>query len=134
MKYIETNFAIVPQIAKFFQYDWHSGRGLHFQKSPLKFNSLREAFHIAGAARSTLSIQRTQEREMSNANLPAFPLTEETAGIDYYKGLTKREYFAGLAMQGNLANTKNWASREAIARESVKDADALIAALERKPE
>lgn len=32
-------------------------------------------------------------------NEPAFP-THSVDGIEEYKGLTKREYFAGLAMQG----------------------------------
>ena len=50
---------------------------------------------------------------MNNANTPAMPLTLDTrvdeSGNqfcnDAYEGLTKREHFAGLAMQGLLANS-----------------------------
>ena len=56
---------------------------------------------------------------------------------DVYSGLTKREYFAGLAMQGimarktemdaNGATTMNFAELDKdIARESVSIADALL--------
>ena len=48
------------------------------------------------------------------------------------KGLTKREYFAALAMQGYCACVYDTAlSEKAIARESVRQADALLAELER---
>lgn len=50
------------------------------------------------------------------------------------KGLTKREYFAAMAMQGLLACPDIAASREAIAEESVKQADELLKALETKSE
>lgn len=51
-------------------------------------------------------------------------LTEEQA--TYYRGLTKREYFAGLAMQGRCANSNMMQSVNVIARMSVKDADAIL--------
>lgn len=46
---------------------------------------------------------------------PAFPLNGDKwqneigrgVGLDEFKGLTKREYFAGLAMQGILSNPNN---------------------------
>lgn len=44
-------------------------------------------------------------------------------------GLTKREYFAGLAMQGFCA-TGHYANGNDIASDAVKAADALLAALE----
>lgn len=47
-------------------------------------------------------------------------------------GLTKREYFAVMAMQGLLSCPDIAASREAIAEESVKQADELLKALETK--
>ena len=50
------------------------------------------------------------------------------------EGLTKREYFAGLAMQGLMACPDIAASREAIAEESVKQADELLKVLESKSE
>lgn len=72
---------------------------------------------------------------MTNPNDPAFarPLSqlgpEETAPEQ--EGLTKREYFAGLAMQGILAQPKLMAnvSPEEIAKWAVIDADAIIAEL-----
>jgi hypothetical protein len=45
-------------------------------------------------------------------------------------GLTKREYFAALAMQ---ANADNDATPEEIAEEAVRQADALINALNKQP-
>lgn len=39
---------------------------------------------------------------MKNAEQSAFPTQDMNS---YYHGLTKREYFAGLAMQGLLANS-----------------------------
>jgi len=49
-------------------------------------------------------------------------------------GLTKREYFAAMAMQGMLASANNTLfDYETIATHSVKHADALINALNDKP-
>lgn len=59
----------------------------------------------------------------------AFPQKiEHPDGDIYTKGLTKREYFAAMAMQGLLANGNKftWAT---IAVDSVQMADALIAML-----
>lgn len=48
-------------------------------------------------------------------------------------GITKREYFAVLAMQGNLAAcTNSYPDPETLAEKSVKYADALIAALNKQ--
>ncbi|MCP3684719.1 MAG: hypothetical protein GY861_18785 [bacterium] len=47
----------------------------------------------------------------------------------YQEGLTKREYFASLAMQGYLANTAPSTiipSPESVARKALQFADALI--------
>jgi hypothetical protein len=79
---------------------------------------------------------------MSNANEPAFPQVTTTpaytsdrelyADTSSTGGLTKREYFAGLAMQGLLADsTCDLESAEAFARMSVAMAGALLAELER---
>lgn len=65
---------------------------------------------------------------MSNKKLPAFP---PNAGWEHSEanGLSKREYFAAMAMQG-LAT--NWSkSNEEIARNAIEIADALLAELER---
>lgn len=48
-------------------------------------------------------------------------------------GLTKREYFAGLAMQGIVAASDGWVGESdwaEVARRSVGQADALLAKLE----
>jgi hypothetical protein len=56
---------------------------------------------------------------------PAFPTS---GGIDYH-GLTKREYFAAMAMQGFLAQSKEdgeQMSFSAAAHDAVRQADALM--------
>lgn len=79
----------------------------------------------------------------TNGNAPAHPTVDANRAADYGTyGLTKREYFAGLAMQAmNLANGDNYsvddvrmrlpekhAARHAKA--AVRYADALLAELE----
>ena len=74
---------------------------------------------------------------MENRNKPAFSVTVKDNGNASHPvamGLTKREYFAGLAMQGLMACSEITASRKEIAEESVKRADALLKALETKSE
>ncbi len=89
---------------------------------------------------------------MSNANEPAYPAIKTDAaydgdgrGVPYSNvysvgGLTKREYFAAMAMQGLLAcdgercfsaalTLKD--SREERAKSAIAYADALLAELER---
>ena len=59
-----------------------------------------------------------------NANQPAMPTsTVYTRGV----GLTKREHFAGLVLQGLLAHT---GPRIILAKEAVKIADALLKELD----
>lgn len=41
---------------------------------------------------------------MENKNTPAFPVQYQDSDDAEINGLTKREYFAGLAMQGILAH------------------------------
>ena len=41
---------------------------------------------------------------MNNSDCPAMPFTQKPEYQHQEAGLTKREYFAGLAMQGILAN------------------------------
>jgi hypothetical protein len=79
---------------------------------------------------------------MTNPNDPINTnvFDENTWGIGFNKdqisrinkGLTKREYFAAMAMQGMLASANNTLfDYETIAVHSVKHADALINALNR---
>jgi hypothetical protein len=64
---------------------------------------------------------------------PAFPESGRSGSIS---GLTKREYFAGLAMQGICANPSdgNFTDREHAMETAVAVADTLLAALEKKSE
>jgi hypothetical protein len=62
---------------------------------------------------------------MTNSNQSAFAYAVGD-GVSGEPGLTKREYFAAMAMQ---ANADNDATPEEIAFDSVKLADALIAEL-----
>ena len=69
---------------------------------------------------------------MKNADEPINPIPEH---FDKYQneniGLTKREYFAGLAMQGMLANSSlNNLKEETVAEISVLCADKLLENLE----
>ena len=75
---------------------------------------------------------------MSKAE-PAFPISVSNDPEDYvaYPGLTKRELFAAMAMQGILARPNPAPSLEDLGWASVNAADAVLealAALERKPE
>ena len=76
----------------------------------------------------------------SNGDLPAMPiyLTDAIIGavengademVNRVSGLTKREQFAAMAMQGILANSSN--SMSYVARDAVLMADELLAELER---
>lgn len=85
---------------------------------------------------------------MKNADMPAMPCgesykTQQSYGGDWveckkgalYNGLTKREMFVMAAMQGILASLTNDTddiSPENLARSAVRNADALLAELERR--
>lgn len=66
---------------------------------------------------------------MDNGNEPAYPLTEDSprTGPRTWFGLTKREYFAAMAMQGMTSN--NSITVETVAAWAVQYADALLAEL-----
>jgi hypothetical protein len=68
---------------------------------------------------------------MENAHKPINPCnkTDVHTGNEY-RGLTKREYFAGLAMQGLCACPDLAVSRIELAIESIKQADELLKQLE----
>lgn len=72
---------------------------------------------------------------MKNGEQQAYPSTAKykdgnTEIIDIQSGLTKREYFAGLAMQGLLACPDVRGSYERIVTESINWADELLKQLE----
>ena len=77
---------------------------------------------------------------MKNANQPAAPLsvtdaqlallTANGAQVDI-AGLTKREYFAGLAMQALAGSAAEYTRFSEMAADAVVIADALLAELER---
>lgn len=69
---------------------------------------------------------------MSIKDEPASPCIEENDGGHYY-GLTKREYFAGIAMQGLLSNNSGWTIEpNSVALYARDYSDALLRALEDK--
>ena len=70
---------------------------------------------------------------MNNADKPAMPISVSSTGgnlcssdFEYGEGLTKREHFAGLAMQGLLAHYGTVVNETC----AVGFADALLKALE----
>lgn len=77
-----------------------------------------------------------------NEDLPAMPVHKvwQDCGIDgnsgphyiesVHPGLTKREYFAGLAIQGLASESGRYHSASDMAYDAVKIADALLAELE----
>lgn len=82
---------------------------------------------------------------MNNADMPAMPFCESTGKEDnsayvFSTGLTKREYFAAMSMQGMLSHPDVMRSNEdyehesiahAVAYQSVIMADALLKELEK---
>lgn len=78
---------------------------------------------------------------MNNADMPAMPQEWEAyveGGAP--SGLTKREYFAGLAMQALVSDIVNAEANgyevtsDQTAKEAVSQADALLAELEKEKE
>ena len=71
---------------------------------------------------------------MNNADMPAMPhdiVFGKGYPLNYDPtGLTKREHFAGLAMQGIMANDQKYLTWSDLAKDSVAAADALLKALE----
>lgn len=72
---------------------------------------------------------------MSKGNEPAYGFAATHGIHDCSPGLTKRELFAAMAMQGLCSNQltfkRDGVTDEEIARWSVQQADALLDALER---
>jgi len=77
---------------------------------------------------------------MKNSEQPAFPYpNNELVDAPQFGGLTKREYFAGLAMQGQITAWNSDMSKEHRAQslndmieQSCKTADELLKQLESK--
>ncbi len=70
---------------------------------------------------------------MNNSDMPAMPFEGgDNNGMPAYLGLTKREYFAGLAMQGLITlKGSDCMDKDITAKQCVKMADALLAELEK---
>lgn len=83
--------------------------------------------------KSNTSLEEVLQIFNENKNTPAYPqnVNFKDCEIDFY-GLTKREYFAGLAMQGWIANQQDGYTLhpETIAMRSAQCADALLVELE----
>ena len=62
---------------------------------------------------------------MKNGECAAFACVDSEKQY-LQKGLTKREYFAVLAMQGMLANPETYGDRKIMMYEAVRNADALL--------
>ena len=69
--------------------------------------------------------QPLNQNKMTNGEQGAFAKLDTNGSFTQY-GLTKREYFAGLAMQGYIAT-----GRAADASECVRCADALLKELDK---
>ena len=70
---------------------------------------------------------------MRNSDQSAYPVESKSAISENYHGLTKREYFAGLAMQGLLAHERSGNNNDAkLAEMAVSQADALLYELEKQ--
>ena len=65
---------------------------------------------------------------MNNSDMPAMPVSGDMRYDTIYSGLTKREHFAGLAMQG-LCSDPNM-NALGLVELAVVTADALLKALE----
>ena len=63
-----------------------------------------------------------------NADKPAFPCPDTTC--DECTGLTKREYFAAVAMNGMMASLHGYDVPKLVA-DSLRAADQMLAALEK---
>lgn len=73
-----------------------------------------------------MSDQRSAE---PRNELPAFPVRDCSAY--HWHGLTKRELFAAMAMQGVISNPESSGSFETFAKEAVRYADALLKEMEK---
>jgi len=75
----------------------------------------------------TPQLKRRRARKMTIPEGKAFPLLMDDGS--HNAGLTKREHFAAMAMQGMMANPQR---KFPCGTDAVESADALIAALNKK--
>jgi len=72
---------------------------------------------------------------MKNSDMPAMPFVEPEGTCNVNEGLTKREHFAAMAMQGILSNPywfeQGYYGESLVGTNALKYADALLAELER---
>lgn len=70
---------------------------------------------------------------MDNKNLPAFPIVMQpgTPDQESYPGMTKKEWFTGMALMGLCQDWSQQNSR--IAEEAIRLADTVLAKLEIQP-
>jgi hypothetical protein len=70
---------------------------------------------------------------MKNSDMPAMPFIEKPEYQWNYSGLTKREHFAAMAMQGIIAsgNLTPAATHEKVSVAAINYADALLSELEK---
>jgi hypothetical protein len=80
-------------------------------------------------------------KNSENKDLPAFPTStdewkKEDVDAGFANGLSKREYFAAMAMQGLLACNATYGGAtndyKSLAKDSLSCADALLSALEQQ--
>lgn len=72
------------------------------------------------------------QKAYDNGNTPANPILHSDGS--YWLGLSKREYFAGLAMQGLLANPHPEVIKGPdIEKSAIAIADALLLELSKQP-
>jgi hypothetical protein len=90
--------------------------------------------------RDLVRMVRIRENEMNNADMPAMPMSEDDSitwlqGGSVLEGLSKREHFAGLAMQGFIsAGGNGMPDQYELALLAVGYADALLAELDKPGE
>lgn len=70
----------------------------------------------------------------TEANKPAFPISCPSEYDPDFEGLTKREWLAGIALSGTLADSQMSGTAEFYARRAVNMADALLAELAKPTE
>jgi hypothetical protein len=69
---------------------------------------------------------------MDNSEQPAFPFVASDSNVNNQGGLTKREYFAAMAIQGLLANPNIGNDANRVVVDSIELADILLEQLEEK--
>ncbi len=72
------------------------------------------------------------DKEIKNGDKPALDINDDVQG-SCHLGLTKREWLAGMAMQGILANFKRSGSIKNVVDYAVVAADEILKKLEEEP-